>query len=124
MAWQFNRREAVYLQIADRLRNDILSGKLGSDEQIPSVRQLACEAAVNPNTVQKALTELEKEGLICTRTTVGRFVTHDAEVLKAARQAWYRETVCAWLKEAKAMGLSRESLLAYIQETIHEEEKG
>ena len=61
--WKFNSREAVFVQIASRLRGEILRGKYQPDQQIPPVRQLAFEAAVNPNTMQKALTVLEEEGL-------------------------------------------------------------
>ena len=64
MPWQFNQTEAVFLQIANRLKREILSGKYAPDEQLPSVRQLAAEAAVNPNTVQKSLTFLEEQGLL------------------------------------------------------------
>ena len=84
MAWQFNRSEAVFLQIARRLRNDILSKKFPTDKQFPTVRMLASEAAVNPNTMQKALSQLESEGLLYTRGTIGRFVTKDEETLQAA----------------------------------------
>ena len=116
MAWQFNHTEAVFLQIARHLRGNILNGSYLPDQQIPSVRQLATEAAVNPNTVQKALTLLEEEGLVCTRGTVGRFVTTDAGVLDAAREKKRREVVARWLTEAKEIGLSVEEAIQYLQE--------
>ena len=116
MAWQFNRTEAVFLQIARRLRNDILSGKFPIDKQFPSVRLLASEAAVNPNTMQKALSQLESEGLLYTRGTIGRFVTTDEAILRTARERMLHETVRAFLSEAHALGLSREDLLKFIEE--------
>ena len=116
MGWQFNGREAVFLQISDRLRWEILGGKYSPDEQFPSVRQLAAEAAVNPNTMQKALVYLEEEGLLHAHGTVGRFVTSDQEILNAARERMRRKTVRHWLTEAKAFGISTEELIQYIKE--------
>lgn len=116
MAWQFNSREAVFLQIAARLRGEILCGKYPPDSQIPPVRQLALEAAVNPNTVQKALAHLEEEGLLHARGTVGRFVTSDPAVLDAARAKMRRDAVRSWLAEAAALGMTRAELIHYIEE--------
>lgn len=86
MAWQFKERRSVYSQIVDRLRSDILSGKYRPEEQLPTVRQLALEAGVNPNTMQRALSELEEEQMFETRGTLGRFVTSDIEILEKARK--------------------------------------
>lgn len=120
MAWQFNSGEAVFLQIASRLRGEILNGKYVPDEQIPSVRQLAFEAAVNPNTMQKALVYPEEEGLLHSRGTAGRFVTTDEAIFAAAREKVRRESVRSWLAEAKALGITKEELIRYIES---EEEK-
>ena len=115
MAWNFNNTEPVSLQIARRLRNEILGGRFSSSEQIPPVRQLAFEASVNPNTMQKALVMLEEEGLLYTRATVGRFVTSDQAVLNSAREALRRESVCRWLREAEALGMSADEMIEYIK---------
>ena len=85
MAWKFTSDKPVYLQIADRLTKSVLSGEYKPGEQIPSVRQLALEAAVNPNTVQHAFTELENNGLIISKNTVGRFVTDNAAIIEECR---------------------------------------
>ncbi|MBE6639240.1 MAG: GntR family transcriptional regulator [Ruminococcaceae bacterium] len=116
MGWQFNGREAVYLQIAARLRSDILMGKYPPDTQIPSVRTLAFEAAVNPNTMQRALAHLEFEGILYSKGTIGRFVTWDTQVLQAARKKMHREYVRKWLSEAEMIGMSTEELIYYIRE--------
>lgn len=116
MAWQFNSREAVFIQIANKLRCDIVGGKYPPESQVPSVRQLAYEAAVNPNTMQKSLTLLEEEGLLISRGTVGRFVTSDADVLRAAGDKMRREAVRNWLFEAEMIGLSPEEMIKYIKE--------
>lgn len=115
MAWQFHGRAPVYLQIVSRIRADILSGKYQADEQIPSVRQLAFEASVNPNTMQRALTELEREGLLYAKGTIGRFVTSDKEVLRMARETMHREAMTNLVDEVLSLGITKEELLAFIQ---------
>ena len=116
MAWQFNNREAVFVQIADRLRGDIACGKYKPGEQIPAVRQLAFDAAVNPNTMQKALSLLEDESLLIAHGTVGRFVTEDLAILKAAGEKMRRHAVREWLAEAKMIGMSTDEMIKYIKE--------
>ncbi|MBO5415771.1 MAG: GntR family transcriptional regulator [Clostridia bacterium] len=116
MAWQFNNTEPVFVQIANRLRIDIINGKYHPDEQIPSVRQLAFDASVNPNTMQKALASLEEEGLLCSRGTVGRFVTADMSLINGARERVRRRAVRDWLATARTLGISTEELINYIKE--------
>ena len=115
MAWQFTSRAPVYLQIVSRIRADILSGVYSPDQQIPSVRQLAFEAGVNPNTMQKAFTVLEAERLFVTRGTVGRFITTDTDALNEARQILRRETIGRLVEEAAAVGISPEELIEGIR---------
>ncbi|MBQ9112157.1 MAG: GntR family transcriptional regulator [Clostridia bacterium] len=116
MAWNFNQKEAVFLQIANRLRGEILSGKYAPHEQFPSVRQLASEAAVNPNTMQKALAHLEEEGILHSHGTVGRFVTSDTAILRSAKERMMRDTVRNILEETRALGITTEELVKYITE--------
>ena len=98
----------------------ILQGQYPPDGQFPSVRQLATEAAVNHNTMQKALTCLEEEGLLYTKGTLGRFVTSDKTILNAAKERLHREAVKEWLCQAKQMGISPEELIEYIKKEADE----
>ena len=116
MSWQFNETEAVFIQIANRLRGEIISGKYLPGEQLPPVRKLAMDAAVNPNTMQKALAYLEDEGLLHAKGTVGRFVTDDNDVLTAAGNKMRREAVRRWLSEASSIGITADRLISYIKE--------
>ncbi|MBQ9151227.1 MAG: GntR family transcriptional regulator [Clostridia bacterium] len=115
MAWQFSSRAPVYMQIVSRIRADILSGVYKADEQIPSVRQLAFEAGVNPNTMQRAFSVLEAEQLFVTRGTVGRFITTDTNVLDRARETLRHETVARLVEEAQAVGMSPDELIDAIR---------
>ena len=121
MAWQFNGYEAVFLQIAGRLRADIVCGKYLPDTQIPPVRQLAYEASVNPNTMQKALCLLEEEGLLYARGTQGRFVTSDEMVIESACKRIRLEAVRRFINEARALGIDGGELIDYIKEEIENE---
>ena len=116
MSWQFNNFQAVFIQIADRLRRDIVNGIYESDTQIPTVRQLAFDASVNPNTMQRALSLLEEEGLLISRGTVGRYVTSDTEVIENAKKKICFDTVERFCKEAHALGISYPELIDYIKE--------
>ncbi len=102
------------MQIVSRIRADILGGKYPPDSQIPAVRQLALEAAVNPNTMQRALTQLEDDGLLAARGTVGRFVTSDQKILAKAREALKKETLEGLVNDAEAVGITREEIIAYL----------
>ena len=116
MPWKFNGTQAVFVQIADRLRRDIVNSVYPPSEQIPPVRQLAFDASVNPNTMQRALTLLEEEGLLVSRGTVGRFVTSDGAVIDRARKKICADTVERFCVEARGLGISYTELIEYIKE--------
>lgn len=120
MAWSFNEYTPVYLQIVDRIRNDIISGVYEKGAQIPPVRQLALTAAVNPNTVQHALTELESEGIIYSRGTSGRFVTDDLEIIASARQEAARKLIKDFIKQAGSMSIDKKELIKMLEEEENE----
>ena len=120
MAWSFTADRAVYLQIAERIKKSVLSGVYPPGEQIPSVRQLALEAAVNPNTVQKASTELEDQGIILSRGTQGRFVTEDTETIEGCRMEMAQQYVLAFLQDIGQLGISREQAQSMIKEADNE----
>ena len=116
MAWTFNEHTPVYLQIVGRIRNDILSGVYKPDDQIPPVRQLALTAAVNPNTMQRALTELEAEGLLYSKGTQGRFVTSDPDALAVVRKSAAKQLVSEFVKSAKHLAVSKDEIIKLIEE--------
>lgn len=86
MNWKFAGDRPVYQQIMAAIRGSILKEELSPGSKVPSVRDLAAEAQVNPNTMQRALTELEREGLLVSGGTSGRTVTTDADILSAAKE--------------------------------------
>jgi DNA-binding transcriptional regulator YhcF (GntR family) len=115
MSWEFDTDRPIYKQLQERLLLMILSGKYGAGAQLPTVRELAEEAAVNPNTLQKALAELERDGLVYAQRTSGRFVTEDQGLIRKARTNLAREQTELFLARMEAIGYSRRDTVVLIQ---------
>ena len=122
MAWKFRSGLALTVQIVERLRQDILKGVYESGGAFPTVRQLAYDAGVNPNTMQKALALLENEGLLVTNSTVGRTVTDDEAVLNEARRKALDSFTANIIKEAKNMSLDMKDLIRNIEKGWEKDE--
>lgn len=116
MAWTFSSDKPVYIQIADRIVYAIISGQYEPGQQIPTVRQLAMEAAVNPNTVQHAFSELENNGIINSKGTLGRFVTEDKDVIEFCRKTEARKTTDIFLENMKRLSIPKEETITLIEE--------
>ncbi len=106
MQWKFAGGKPVYLQIMEQLRGAILVGEFQPGARIPPVREFAAQAQVNPNTMQRALLELEGEGLLITDGTVGRYVTRDAAVLEDMRKTATGAVIRGAAAQFKALGLT------------------
>lgn len=112
---ELDRNAPMFLQIFDKMKKDILTAQYPPNTQIPTVRQLACDMAVNPNTVQKALQLLEDEGLIVTRGTLGKFVTSDTEKIAEVKKAVQNEALRAWLSELATLGITSDDVIEFIK---------
>lgn len=106
----FNNSIPIYLQIVSEIKKQIISGKLVPGTRIPSVRELALTYKVNPNTMQKALTELEDEGLIKTERTNGKFVTEDAVIIKKAKNEYADTLTNNYLSEMISLGITKQEI--------------
>ena len=122
MEWKFNGSSPVYLQIMEQIRGAVLTGEYPPGQRIPSVRELAAAARVNPNTMQRALTELEREELLVGGGTLGRCVTSDRSVLDALRRSALRRTLREFLERCKALGVSPQEAAALLLEMQEKEE--
>ena len=112
----FDNERPIYVQLVEKLRIEIVSGKLKSGERIPSVRELALTARVNPNTMQKALVELEEEGLVYTERTNGKFVTENKELIEKIKKQLAEEKVNNYLNDMKNIGITYKEAVKYLQE--------
>jgi len=112
----FNNERPIYIQLVEKIRIEIVSGNLKSGERLPSVRELALTAKVNPNTMHKALAELESEGLVYTERTNGKFVTNNKELIEKVKKQLAEEKVKAYLNDMKNIGITYEESIIYLQE--------
>jgi len=106
--WNFNGDKPIWIQISEQLRQRIVTGAYPKGERLPTVRDLASEAGVNPNTMQRALAQLEAEGLAISNRTVGRLVTDDEEALSKVRMEIAEEKMAEYLKSMEVLGFSQE----------------
>ena len=116
MDYIFDNERPIYVQLVEKLRLEIVSGKLKIGERLPSVRELALTARVNPNTMQKALAELETEGLVYTERTNGKFVTANKELIEKIKRKLAKEKVNNYIKDMKNIGITYEQSIQYLQE--------
>ena len=106
MDWFFRQDLPIYTQLMEQLTLAIIAGDYPAGARLPSVRDIALEAGVNPNTVQRALTELEREGLIYSQRTAGRFVTEEVEMIELAKWRIAKEKAAEFLAAMEKLGFS------------------
>ena len=121
MRWEFDNTRPVYIQLCEQFTNAIISGALLPGEKLMSVRDLAKEAGVNPNTMQKALSELERSGLLYTQRTAGRFVTENKEKIKEIKQETARLRVLQFLNEMAQLGINSQEIAELLSHMKKEE---
>ena len=116
MEYIFDNERPIYIQLVEMIRIDIVSGKFEKGQRLPSVRELALMMKVNPNTMQKALAELEDEKLIYTKRTNGKYVTEDEKLIEKAKKKLAQEKVNNYLNSMKNIGINYELAIQYLQE--------
>lgn len=120
MAWTFKDGIPIYQQIVHTMELQIANGTYSSGEKIPTVRDLAMEAGVNPNTMQRAMAELERNGLVQSERTLGRFVTKDATVLKNLREALAMENIRKMSENLRQLGMTAEEIILAVTKFMEE----
>ena len=123
MPWEFRDHLPIYAQLMDTLKRRIITGRYLPGEKLPSVRELAAEAGINPNTVQRAFSELEREGLIYTQRATGKYVTENADEIKSARQALAKTQVAEFLSNMQSLGYSVGDVIVLLQSFNESEEE-
>ena len=116
MDYNFDNERPIYIQLVEKIRIEIVSGKLKKGQKIPSVRELALIMKVNPNTMQKALAELENEKLIYTERTNGKYVTEDEKLIEKTKKELAKEKVNNYLKSMNSIGINIDEAIEYLQE--------
>ena len=122
MPWKFDNNRSIYVQLVEKIQNRIITGVYAPGSRLASVRELAGEAEVNPNTMQKALAELERAGLVHAVRTSGRFVTEDQKMIENLKRESAVEIIREFREKMKALGYDNEAVIKLIKETKKENE--
>lgn len=122
MPWNLNSDRPIFLQIVERIQTDIIAGKYSPGDKLPSVRDLAAEAAVNPNTMQKAFQELERTGLVHSQRTSGRFITEDTTMIEELKTTFANEKIHEFLTLMQQLGFKNEQILDMMNRNMKEEQ--
>ena len=112
MTWQFTSDRPIYSQLVEYLCIFIINGAYPAGSRLPSVRDLAAEAKVNPNTMQRAMAELESRGLVYAERTSGRFVTEDTALIQSTKEELATMRITQFFKDMESLGIDREQALA------------
>ena len=123
MAWKFNEKPPIYLQIANHIKMQIISQEIKPGQQLATVRDLAEEAGVNPNTMQRAFTSLEQEGMVFSVRTSGRFVTKDQQLIEEERHKLAQTELEDFINKMTTIGFSKDRLTTILDQYIKGETK-
>jgi GntR family transcriptional regulator len=119
----FESTKPIYLQIMDLIKKEIATGKLPPGSQMASVRELAMQYQVNPNTVQRALSELEREGLVKSDRTIGRFINDQNEMVKALKNQMIEEVIGDFIKKTSELNIKENEICSLIENYLSREER-
>lgn len=118
--WILNSDKPIYIQLIEQFKLRLISGFYSSGEKLPAVRDLASEASVNPNTMQKALALLEQDGLVYSQRTSGRYITQDTQIIEALKKSLAVEEITGFLKKMNQLGFQTEEILDMIKKMSEE----
>ncbi|MDE6965261.1 MAG: GntR family transcriptional regulator [Lachnospiraceae bacterium] len=116
MAWKLDSDRPIYTQILEVIQYQIVAGRYQPGERLPSVRDLASEAGVNPNTMQRAFAELERNGLVMAQRTSGRVVTENMEMISEVRNKLAREQIREFIDKMKKLGFEKKEILSLLEQ--------
>ena len=118
MPWNLDSDRPIFIQIIEKIQMDIISGLSAPGDKLPSVRELAQKASVNPNTMQKALSELERTGLVYSQRTSGRYITEDKAMITNLKSTLAKDIVTQFLDNMQRLGIKDEEVISLISEII------
>ena len=124
MDWQFDNSMPIYTQLVDKIKLAIVSGEYTRGQRLAAVRDLASEAGVNPNTMQRAFQELERLGLVYTQRSNGRFVTEDEDVIETTKKALAEASIRSFMDSMQRIGYTREDIIRLLESSEKEDNNG
>ena len=121
MDWQFDSSMPIYTQLVYKIELAIVSGEFVRGQRLSAVRDMAAEAGVNPNTMQRAFQELERQGLVYTQRSSGRYVTEDMTVIEKTKQTLAQESIRSFMDSMRRIGFSREEIIKLLESSEKED---
>ena len=122
MPWDLKSDRPIYTQLIEQIELMICSGMYELGSKLPSVRDLAQEAAVNPNTMQKALAKLEEDELLYTNRTSGRFVTENSNIVKQVKSRLAQSQINDFLDKMKNLGFKNDEIISLVENILESKE--
>lgn len=120
MTEEFHATKPIYLQVVDRICYSIVRGEIKSGDKLPSVREMAVEMGVNPNTIQRTYAEIERDGIVETKRGQGTFVKKDPALISSLRMRIQTEIMETFVDNMKEIGLTKPEMLAAVQVFLKE----
>lgn len=114
MPWRLNSDRPIFIQIIEKIQMDIISGRYKPGDKLPSVREFAQEASVNPNTMQKALAELERTGLVYSQRTSGRYITEDTTMIEELKTQIAENIITQFFENMQNLGYEKHETISLL----------
>ncbi|MGG4147402.1 GntR family transcriptional regulator [Paenibacillus algorifonticola] len=123
MPIEFDNNQPIYIQIMNYIKQQIISGKLNPGDKIDSVRELAVELQINPNTIQRTFQELEREGIVETRRGLGRYVTSEEAAIVSIKKEMAADLLGRFIQGMRDLGFKQDDIVAIVTEAVSKEEQ-
>ncbi|MFD3447529.1 GntR family transcriptional regulator [Microbacteriaceae bacterium 4G12] len=120
MKVEFNPNIPIYIQIMNYIKKEIIVGRLREGDKLPSVRELASEFQINPNTIQRTFQELEREAIVETKRGMGRYVTNEGEKIMEMKKEMSKELLTNFLEGMNSLGFSKEEIVLLVRSSLEE----
>ncbi|MDQ0231716.1 GntR family transcriptional regulator [Metabacillus malikii] len=118
---EFQSSKPIYMQIVDKITVDIVRGKQKIGDKLPSVREMAVQMGVNPNTVQRTYSELERMGIVETKRGQGTFVVENEDLLSEVRGSLQNKIIQNFVEKMEEMGVTKQEMMAYLKQYLEED---
>lgn len=120
---KFDEKTPIYIQIMDYIKESIISGKINPGDKLPSVREMSALLKVNPNTLQRAYQELERENITHTQRGMGTFVKEDKEMIQSLKKDMAKEVINSFIEKMKNIGFTEKEIVNIVEEKLKEEDE-
>lgn len=123
MVQEFEATKPIYMQIVEGIFKQIVRGEIKPGEKLPSVREMAIQSGVNPNTIQRSYSEMERMGIVETRRGQGSFIKEQEEIVMELKETMQKEVISQFVKNMEDLGLTKDQIVSGLENYYREEDK-